>query len=78
MKIGIIMKKMNKKKTSENIGKKMTGKEENGGLSLRFAEQVGKRRIKLEKRRNKLAKGKMVESVGNRGNWRNKLEKGKK
>ena len=42
------MKKMNKKKTSENHGKKMTGKGGNGGLSLRMAVQVGKRRNELK------------------------------
>ena len=30
--------KAEQKKTSENFGKKMTGKGENGGLSLRIAE----------------------------------------
>ena len=33
LKIGKIMKKLNRIKTSENLGKKMTGKGENGGLS---------------------------------------------
>ena len=36
LEVGIIMKKA-KEKTSENLGKKMTGKGENGGLSLRKA-----------------------------------------